>query len=516
MKNMTSKILKTNFFILLLIVVTTYSCNDGKRFKFAIIQFSHETCTFCPGGDTTIEDWSKRVPFVSGEELLKSGGYTGGFVHQASLFKDVELIGINSPDRVFGGSSRSWNTKKSFEHFMKIILDDLKSKLPVDAVQLSLHGAMATRDVPRPEAEIAKRVRELVGPDIPISGTFDLHGNEDGEFLKWANAAFVTKRFPHYDAPLQGERSANFLYRSVKNKFKSTTATRKPGILTATVLQWTGAEPASTIMERARRWENRNKDVFVSVFFGFPWSDVPDIGATIHVVTNNNQQLADSIADDMNDYFLRVKKEFAGGSFLVPKQAVKKTKMALQNEKGPVALGDYSDRQGDATWITKELIEQDVEKFLIATLRDENVLKDLSQKGAKKGDKFDYKVGGYTGIQAGVPVKISGEILFFGSHFGYDKVAVVKFGKGNAVIIVPTYEQVIRPSEIRFGELNPDDFDVVVVKSRVHFRRGFDETGYSKTVMVVDALGDFVGTTRLDALDYKFGPIDQLYPFNKN
>jgi microcystin degradation protein MlrC len=243
---------------------------------------------------------------------------------------------------------------------------------------------------------------------------------------------------------------------------------------------------------------------------------VPDIGATIHVVTNNNQKLADSIADDMNDYFLRVKKEFAGGSFLVPKQAVKKTKMALQNGKGPVALGDYSDRQGDATWITKELIEQNVEKFLIATLRDENVLKILSQKGAKKGDKFDYKVGGYTGIQAGVPVRISGEILFFGSHFGYDKIAVVKFGKGNAVIIVPTYEQVIRPSEIRFGELNPDDFNVVVVKSRVHFRRGFDETGYSKTVMVVDALGDFVGTTRLDALDYKYGPINELYPFNKN
>ena len=48
----------------------------------------------------------------NGEQLLKSGGYTGGFVHQASLFDDVELIGINSPDRVFGGSSRSWNTKK--------------------------------------------------------------------------------------------------------------------------------------------------------------------------------------------------------------------------------------------------------------------------------------------------------------------------------------------------------------------------------------------------------------------
>ena len=124
--------IKPNIFFLLLISLIFFSCSEGKKYKIAVIQFSHETCTFCPGGDTTIEDWTKRVPYVTGEQLLKSGGYTGGFVHQASLFDDVELIGINSPDRVFGGSSRSWNTKKSFEHFMKIILDDLKSKTCVE------------------------------------------------------------------------------------------------------------------------------------------------------------------------------------------------------------------------------------------------------------------------------------------------------------------------------------------------------------------------------------------------
>ena len=130
--------IKPNFFFSIFLSLIFILVMMVKKYKIAIIQFSHETCTFCPGGDTTIEDWTKRVPFVTGEQLLKSGGYTGGFVHQASLFEDVELIGINSPDRVFGGSSRSWNTKKSFEHFMKIILDDLKSKLPVDAVQLSI------------------------------------------------------------------------------------------------------------------------------------------------------------------------------------------------------------------------------------------------------------------------------------------------------------------------------------------------------------------------------------------
>ncbi len=62
---------------------------------------------------------------------------------------------------------------------------------------------------------------------------------------------------------------------------------------------------------------------------------------------------------------------------------------------------------------------------------------------------------------------------------------------------------------------DPDEHDVFVVKSRVHFRRSFDETGYAWTILVVDAPGPWVGTTRLDALDYQHAPIDRLYPFAK-
>jgi microcystin degradation protein MlrC len=263
-----------------------------------------ETCTFCPGGDTQIADRAWRVPFVKGDDLIdREGGFIGGFVHAAREYPDVQLIGINSPDGVYGGSSRSWESRESFEHFMSIMTDDLKANMPVDGVYLALHGAMAVRGVPRPEAEIARRIRQIVGPDIPIAGSFDLHGNEDEQFLQWANAAFVTKRYPHYDAALQGERSARFLYRSLKGLYNATTATRKPPVITASVLQWTGQSPSMDIMERARRWEAREPDAFVSVFYGFPWSDVPDVGATVHVMTNDDQALADAIADDMSSSF---------------------------------------------------------------------------------------------------------------------------------------------------------------------------------------------------------------------
>ncbi|MCK5135190.1 MAG: M81 family metallopeptidase [Bacteroidales bacterium] len=247
-----------------------------ETFRVAVIRYQHETCTFCPGGDTEISDWTKNRDFLTGEEVLVAGSYVKGFVQSSKQFGDIELVGINSPDHVFGGSSRSWNSRESFEHFMHIIIEDLEAKMPVQGVYLALHGALAVRDVPRPEAEIAKRVRQVVGDQVPIVGSFDLHGNEDEMFLKWANAAFVNKRYPHYDAFIQGGRSANYLYQAMKGVYVSTTATRKPPVLTATVLQWTGQSPSMNIMERARRWEAYKKETYVSVFYGFPWSDVPD------------------------------------------------------------------------------------------------------------------------------------------------------------------------------------------------------------------------------------------------
>ena len=219
--------------------------SSAEPHKLAVITYMQETCTFCPGGDTQIEDRAWRVPFVMGDDLIdRKRGFIGGFVHAAREYPDVQVIGINSPDEVYGGSSRSWESRESFEHFMSIITEDLKANMPVDGVYLALHGALAVRDIPRPEAEIARRIRQIVGPDIPIAGSFDLHGNEDEQFLQWANAAFVTKRYPHYDASLQGERSARFLYRSLKGLYNATTATRKPPIITASVLQWTGQSPS--------------------------------------------------------------------------------------------------------------------------------------------------------------------------------------------------------------------------------------------------------------------------------
>ena len=126
---------------------------------------------------------------------------------------------------------------------------------------------------------------------------------------------------------------------------------------------------------------------------------------------------------------------------------------------------------------------------------------------------FERDVGGFAGEASGTSVRIEGTLHYFGEGLGFDRVAAVGFGDGNVLILTPALKQVTTPEELRFGPLEPDDFDVFVVKSRVHFRRGFDETGYADSIFVVDAPGPYIGTIHLDALPYENVTLADYYPY---
>jgi len=482
-------------------------------FRVAVMKFQHETCTFCPGGDVTVDDWTRLGPPVTGEALLESDGYIRGFVRQARDYGDMELIGLTSPDEVFGGSSRSWNTEETFNHFVDGMLEELRAQLPVDGVYLALHGAMGVRNVPRPEAEIARRFREVVGPDVPIAATFDLHGNEDEEFLKHADFSLVIKYYPHFDDGEQGERAARALHRTMSGTYKPVSATRRPGIITPTVYQWTGASPSLDIMERAKRWEARETDVFVSVFYGFPWTDVPDAGTTVQVMTNGDQALADSIAQDMSGYIWRVRETFANGKLPLPDVAARTVEAAIAAGKVPVAVGDHSDRIGDATHILRAFQAAGIKKVLYGAITSPANLDAFKAAGVKAGDPVEVGIGGFT-ESGGEPYgPIRGTIAYVGPWAGYDYTAAISFEGDNLVILVPAYTQITSPGAFKFGPVDPANYDVFVLKSRVHFRGGFDETGFAKTIVVVEAPGPSVGTPFHDATPYEHVDLKKHSPY---
>jgi len=472
--------------------------------RIAVARFSHETCTFCPK-PTTIEDWEHYGP-PTRDIINTKNGYIGGFKSMCEEFGGVKLIGIRSPRGARGGSSGSWITRKAFEKYSKLIVEDLKRGGRLDGVFLVLHGAMAVTGIPKPEAELVRRVRQAVG-SIPIMITLDLHANEDHELSDVAEAVFIVKRYPHYDTFLQGERAARVMINTIRGRYKPTMATRKPGVITPSVFQWTGGHPAMEIMERARRWECRYPGTYVSVAFGFAYADVPDVGATVMVVTNNNQQLADEIADDMSDYIWRVRKQFAGRKLPKPKEGVAMAIAAVKAGKTPVVIADQADRTGGSTHILQELINQGAKNFCIATLRDEKAIKYIEAK-AKVGDKISISVGGYSDKFAGNPAKIKGKVEFLGKY-GQDLVAVLGFGHNNHVILSPQLRQITTPSIFAPLGLDLKKLDIIILKSRVHFRRGFYENGLAKAVVLIDAPG--WGPADLTTLPYKNIPKD-IYP----
>ena len=495
--------------LLLLIIGVVSGCkqpaNNQKDIRIAVARFSHETCTFCPK-PTTIEDWEYYGPPTRNIVGTESG-YIGGFRNICQEFGGVELVGITSPRGARGGSSGSWNTPEVFEKYSRLIVEDLKKLGPFDGVFLSLHGAMAVQGIPKPEAELTRRVREELG-EIPIMITLDLHGNEDHELSDAADAVFIVKRYPHYDTFLQGERAARVMINTIRGRYQPTMATRKPGVITPSVYQGTGVSPAMDIMERARRWECRRPGVYASVAFGFAYADVPDVGATVMVVTNNDQEQADRIADDISDYIWRMRQEFAGKKLPKTKKGVSLAIQAAQAGKTPVVIADHSDRTGGSTHILEELINQGATNFCIATLRDEKAIEKI-KKTAQGGEQITIKVGGYTDKFAGNPVNIKGTVEFLGDVRHRGTVSVLVFGKNNRIILTPQLTQVTTPDYLDPLGIDIQEVDIIVLKSRVHFRRGFHETGLAGAIFEVDAPG--WGPADLSTLPYKNIPKD-IYP----
>lgn len=487
-----------------------------RQIRIAVLQFAHETVTFLPN-DTTREDFIYPGSPASGEALLQTDpkGYMGGFVQVAREYDDVELIGITSPLWPVTGTGSGWVTQDAYEHFLGIMIAELQAQPKLDGVYLALHGALAVRGVPRPEADIARRVREVVGKEVFLSATFDPHGNEDEAFLQQADMAFCVKYFPHYDMHLQGERAARMLVRAIRGSFRPVHKTLRVPIIAPTVVMWTGASPWSDLIQRALIWEAREPDVFVNVFFGFPWSDVPDAGMGLQVITHDDPELAERVIRDMADWIWRRRDALLNTVKIhAMKDGVALAREAVAAGKAPVLLADYSDRSGYATWLLQEIVAQKLERALIATIASPDAVRSVLAAGAKPGDPFDAAIGGLFDESAGEPVRISGTIRSIDTTRGTGNEWIcVSFGRGNVLVLSPYLVQIVEPSELWQLGLEPDAFDVIAIKSRAHFRRGFDDSGFAPTILLVEPPQPFLGTVSLEALPYENLTLTDYYPY---
>jgi len=267
------------------------------------------------------------------------------------------------------------------------------------------------------------------------------------------------------------------------------------------------------LVQRALTWEAREPDVYVNFFFGFPFADVPDVGMTVQVMTNGKPELAARISRDMAQAIWRQREALLTTTKVHDiVEGVALAKQAIARGARPVVLADHSDRSGYATHLLREIVAQDLANTVIATLADAKATAAVKASGARAGDAFNMDVGGLVDDSAGEPVRITGTILNVAEGHGQFWV-VVSFGRNNVLILSTFLVQVREPFGLKELGLDIETFDAFAIKSRVHFRRGFDDNGFAKTILLVEPAEPFLGTTRLDKLPYENVDLSQFYPY---
>ena len=489
--------------------------------RIAVVSYSHETCTFCLEIGT-LELWEKGGIRYGEESLETEGegkGYITGYKEAAEEEEDVELVGIIRTSWPATTGYGSWNTTESFDVISGRIMERLKHLGELDGVLLALHGAMAVTGVPRPEAELARRVRKVVG-NIPIMVTLDLHANEDVELANAVDGVFVLKTYPHLDAHDVGVTAARCMIDTIRGKFKPAMAFRRPGIVCASVFQASDHHPMKTVYDRCREWET--KGVYcASVAPGYAYADVPDAGVSIFVVTDDNRALAEEAAQDLSDLAWSLREDLTRELPKAKEGVANVIKMVEEGTK-PVVIAYHDDRLGDGTHVFKELLEQGAKNWCTTSIADPKVLYSLDQEHGI-GDTVTVTIGGWVHPISGEPVTVTGMIEHLGPadwvETGLmgrgavrhdDLVASLDLGDNRHVVISARLRAPMSADPLKALGLDVDGFDIVEIKSRVHHKAFWD------TWSAVDYPVDPPGTTPADLSTLHFENIPwDVYPIGK-
>ena len=160
---------------------------------------------------------------------------------------------------------------------------------------------MVTARHPNADTEVLRRVREAIGPGVPLVATLDFHANCDPRMAEYADALVGYQTYPHVDQRQRGLVAAELLARTVRGEIKPVSHIAKRPMIANILGQATDREPMKGLMAPARGAERRPGVLSVSVMGGFQYADVPCMGPSVIAVADGDRDLARSIAEELAD-----------------------------------------------------------------------------------------------------------------------------------------------------------------------------------------------------------------------
>jgi microcystin degradation protein MlrC len=358
---------------------------------------------------------------------------------------------------------------------------------------------MVAESYPDADGEVLRRIRQAVGPDFPIVVSFDLHGNLSEQMITNCDAAVTYRTNPHLDQHETGLRAASLLRQIVVEKKEVYQALAKPPLIINLAVQDTSKEPLKHLMRGFPHWGDDPVILDSSFALGFPYADVPQMGPSVIVVTNEDPERAQQEADAFAKHLWEAREQMTAR---LP-EARDAVEQALRAKDMPVILVDFGDNvgggsAGDGTILLHELLRQGATQSVVC-LSDAGSVQACALAGVN--GQVRLTVGGKVDRLHGEPVEVSGRVrvLHDGTyvetatrhggrrvnHMGL--TAVVEIAGQNLLVLNSYRHPPFSLGQLSCLGIEPRQQRIIVVKAAIAYKAAYAPV--AKTIIEVDTPG---------------------------
>ena len=487
--------------------------------RFALAGISHETNTFhsIKTEYKNFEESGMILKEKEIEKLYESPSTIGGFF-QASRDYGFDLVPLMFATTGPLGTI----TSVTFEKLINEILDKMKNHGPFDGVLLDLHGAAVSEEFEDMDGEITRRVRNLIGTDIPFGINLDMHANVSKEMVKNTDITNIYQTTPHLDADETGYKCAELVYKTSTMEIVPTQHVETPPMTINIINHNTNMEPMKSILSESRKLYSDRDVLSVSVAEGYPYSDIKKMGMSFVVITNDNQEKAKNYSKKIAKFAWSKRFEMDSKAPSI-EQGLKE---AVSTIEKPVVLMDSGDNIGagssaDSTHILHKARELGISGILQTIYDPEAVEKCMN----KLGSIITLSVGGKSDKLHGDPIEITGKVTsYFEGEFedhGRTHGGGKYFDAGDSVSIQTEDENTLILTSKRVGNtsiqlyyslgIDPLGFPIIIAKGVQSPRPAFEPIA-SKIIAL-----DTPGVTASGLHNFNFKNIRRpMFPFQKD
>jgi microcystin degradation protein MlrC len=382
----------------------------------------------------------------------------------------------------------------------------LERALPVDGVLLPLHGSALVDGLDDPEGDLIRTARELVGNDIPVVVTLDLHAHVTQQMVQYADILVAWETYPHHDQYTTGQRATRLLFEMLSGRCRPTMAMGKVPVITSAIHGSTNDDdPFADLMRYTKSLEQRDDVLSTSLFLIHPYMDCEHMGSGGLVITNNDAELAASLASDIAWRYWDRRHDLEPEMF-TPAAAIEK---GLQVAGGPVILVEAADccgggAAGDSIATLSALVDVGSDMPSIVPVVDPEAAAACHAAGEEAelsfaiGHKLDPRWGSSRLFTGKVEHLSDGQFVYTGGqwdghHEHMGPTAVFRVGAVRVVIMSrATYDW--NDEQLRTVGLDPAQAKFIVAKNPMNYRLAYGNI--SKGVFVLDTPGPTPATLK--------------------